>query len=573
MSRAKIDEHEDIFDYVIVGGGSAGCVLASRLSAVAANRVLLVEAGVDTPPGAVPAEILDSYPMALFFGDRYIWPGLKVTVSHDVDGRPNTRAYEQGRIMGGGSSINVQAANRGLPRDFDEWAELGATGWAWNDVLPYFIRLENDLDCGGPLHGKTGPIPIRRIMRDTWPPFAQAAGAAFAASNYPFRLDQNGEFEDGLFPPAFSNQGDQRASTATGYLTEEVRRRPNLLIWSETQVTKLLVSGPRAEGIVATRRDGTETKLRAKRVVVTAGALQTPAILMRAGIGAGAHLGDLGIEVAIDRPGVGRNLRDHPTLTFCQYLPPALRLPEQIRRASFLALRYSSGLEGGSASDMYITASARAGWHALGRRLALYFLWCNRPHSVGALKLASPDPNTYPEVDFNLLSDERDLRRLAAGVRYLARLVICSALNKNPDDLFPAAFSPRIKRLSLISETNRRITELLGRVLDGPAPLRRMILRTFMLGGTSLSEIMADDARLDTFVRHNVFGVWHPSGTCRMGLQSDPDAVVDPTGKVIGSENIWVADASVMPRLPTANTNIPTIMIAEKISDGLAMPG
>ncbi len=376
MPDPEAREYDGLFDYVIVGGGSAGCVLASRLSAVAQNRVLLVEAGVDTPPGSVPAEIRDAYPMALFFGDRYIWPGLRVTANRDAEGRPNVRSYEQGRVMGGGSSINVQSANRGLPRDYDEWAELGATGWAWNDVLPYFIKLENDLDCNGPLHGKAGPLPIRRTTRNAWPPFAHAVATAFATSNLPFRLDQNGEFEDGLFPPAFSNLGGQRASTATCYLTEEVRRRTNLAIWPETQVMRLLVSGPRADGIVMRRRDGTETTARARRIVLTAGALQTPAILMRAGIGPGAHLRDHGIPVAIDRRGVGQNLRDHPTLTFCQYLPPALRLPEQTRRASFLALRYSSGMSGGSASDMYITASARAGWHALGSRLALYFLWC-----------------------------------------------------------------------------------------------------------------------------------------------------------------------------------------------------
>ena len=224
MPDPEAREHDGLFDYVIVGGGSAGCVLASRLSAVAQNRVLLVEAGVDTPPGSVPAEIRDAYPMALFFGDRYIWPGLRVTANRDAEGRPNVRSYEQGRVMGGGSSINVQSANRGLPRDYDEWAELGATGWAWNDVLPYFIKLENDLDCNGPLHGKAGPLPIRRTTRNAWPPFAHAVATAFATSNLPFRLDQNGEFEDGLFPPAFSNLGGQRASTATCYLTEEVRR-------------------------------------------------------------------------------------------------------------------------------------------------------------------------------------------------------------------------------------------------------------------------------------------------------------------------------------------------------------
>lgn len=559
---------DDRADVIIVGGGSAGCVLASRLSADPSRRVVLIEAGIDTPPGAVPPEIADSYPMPLFFGDRYVWPELKVTTHRDAKGQPVNRLYEQGRVMGGGSSVNVQAANRGLPRDFNEWESLGARGWGWDGVLPYFRKLETDLDFGGPLHGDSGPMPIRRIRREAWPPFAAAAAHAFTASGLPLREDQNGEVEDGIYPPAFANRDDRRVSAADAYLTAAIRQRANLRILTDTQVLRLLLSARRAEGVVAHRANGSLLTIQGRHVVLAAGALQSPALLLRAGIGPGADLQALGIPVALDRAGVGRNLRDHPALTFCQYLPQALRLPPDFRRASLMALRFSSGLPGAEASDMYLTASARAAWHGLGARLALYFLWCNRPYSVGALRLASPDPDTPAAADFNLLGDARDLARLAAGVRLLMRLVVSPALNPRPGDLFPAGFSPRIKRLSRVSRWNGRKTEVLGRMLDISAPLRRMALGLFMSGG--VLEGMADDHALEGFIRRNVFGVWHASGTCRLGDPADPEAVADRDGRVIGSDNLWVADASVMPRLPTANTNIPVIMVAEKISDAMA---
>lgn len=559
---------EPAYDDVIVGGGSAGCVVANRLSANGARRVLLIEAGTDTVPGAEPAEILDSYPMPLFHGDRYIWPGLTATAGRVGNAAAVSRAYEQARVMGGGSSINVQSANRGLPRDYDEWRDLGADGWGWDDVLPYFRKLETDLDFEGALHGKDGPIPIRRISRPDWPPFGAAVGAAFAASGVPFRSDQNGEFEDGIFPPAFSNRNDRRVSAASAYLDEATRRRGNLTVWAGTHVEGIVMDGRRVQG-VRIRREGESIFVRARRLIVTAGAIQSPAMLLRAGIGPPAALRDLGIEVAIARAGVGSNLRDHPALTFCQFLPRPLRLPLSQRRASFVALRYSSGLEGCDRSDMYVTAAARAGWHRLGARLGLYFLWCNRPFSAGRVSLVSPDPGRYPSVELNLLEDSRDLERMTAAVRVLARLVVNPALNEAAEDFFPASFSPRIKKLSAFNRANGIAASVLGALLDVPAKLRHLVIKQFLLNGVAFADVMADEHALADFVRRSVFGVWHPTGTCRMGNPSDSLAVVDHNGKVIGSENLYVADASVMPRLPTANTNIPTIMIAEKISDAL----
>lgn len=554
------------FDYVIVGGGSAGCVLARRLSERPDFRVALIEAGEDTPPGAEPAEILDSYPMPVFCGDRWIWPELTAAATRDA----MRRVYEQGRVMGGGSSINVQSANRGLPRDYDGWAQDGAQGWAWNDVLPYFRKLERDLDFPDhPMHGGDGPIAIRRIAPREWPPFCEAFAKGLRSQGLPLMQDQNAEFGDGFFPGAFSNENDRRVSAATGYLDEATRRRPNLEIYARTQVLRLLMEGVRANGVIARDAAGQRFTLQAREVIVCAGALQSPVLLMRAGIGDAASLSRLGISSTVHLPGVGQQLQDHPSLTFCHFLAPQFRVPLQRRRASMMAARVSSGVPACENSDLYLSSATRAAWHALGNRLGLFFLWCNRPYSRGRLALTSPDPDVPPQVDLNLLDDPRDLARLMQGVRLLANTVRASGLGQDERDFFPAAFSPRVKALSRYTPANERLTRVLGLALDAPAPLRRALISRSFNGGRRMSDLLGNEQELAAFIRRQVFGVWHASGTCRMGLATDPRAVTDNQGRVHRTHGLRVVDASLMPRLPSANTNIPTIMIAEKIADAI----
>lgn len=472
--------------------------------------------------------------------------------------------------MGGGSSINVQSANRGLPRDYDDWAANGATGWAWQDVLPYFRKLERDVNFPeGKLHGGDGPVPIRRVLQADWPPFCHAFADGMRKNGFASLQDQNGEFGDGYFPGAFSNLDDKRISTAVAYLDAQTRRRRNLHIYPELRVERIVMEGMVARGVVAVARNGAHVRFEANEVVLCAGALQSPALLMRAGVGARADLSALGIDCMIDLPGVGRNLQDHPSLTFCHFLERRYRMPLSRRRASMTAARFTSGVAGCDASDLYLSSATRAAWHALGNRLGLFFLWCNRPYSRGRVRLVSPDAAVPPRVDLNLLDDPRDVARLAFGVRMLAKIVEASALGHDPRDFFPAAFSPRVKALSRVGTRNAALTSLLGVLLDTPAPIRRALIDRFFTRGQQMSALLADENALESFIRANVFGVWHASGTCKMGDVNDVMAVTDTAGRVRGAQGLRVVDASLMPRLPSANTNIPTIMMAEKIADAM----
>lgn len=554
--------------HIVAGGGSAGCALAARLSENPANRVLVIEAGPDYGTANIPDDITDTYAHRAMTNSTYFWPKLQVSRGAHAHIPPAGRKpyfFYQGKLMGGGSSINGQVALRGAPADFDGWSELGATGWDWHSVLPYFRKLETDLDYTDQLHGSQGPITVRRIPRDQWDEFTNAVAKVWDEQGHHLVPDMNGPFEEGYSPLPTSNDGTARRSTANGHLSDDVRRRPNLRLMPETQVRRVLFEGTQAIGVEAVRGGVTE-RILGDRVIVSSGAFHSPKLLMLSGIGAAAQLRQFGIAVVADRAGVGANLQDHPLISVSAYLPPIAREKRVIRR-NYSYLRYSSGIARCEPADMIMMAVCQSMWHAVGERIGTLSTYISLPYSRGSVRLASADPDAPPAIDFNWLDDERDRTRLLAAFLRMADIFNREPVTRFALDPFPSSFSERVAAISKPTGLNLVLTNVAAAILDSAAPFRKFLIENIISEAPRLAALLADPKAAMEYVCGAVRSAWHPSCTCRMGRADDPLAVTDATGAVIGVRNLYVADASIMPRVTRTNTNLPSIMIGERVAD------
>jgi choline dehydrogenase len=507
------------FDDIVVGGGSAGAVLAARLSEEPARRVVLLEAGPDYASlESTPDDLQDGSRMSLRAHD---W-GL---TAEAVPGR--VIPYPRGRVIGGSSAVNATIALRGVPADYDEWAALGNDEWSWAKVLPSFRRLEDDPEGDSELHGRGGPIGICRWRPDELIPVQRAFFEVCRRLGFPEVTDHNHPEATGVGPFPQTRQGRLRLSTAIGYLLP-ARHRPNLTIRPRCLVNRVLFADDRAVGVEISGDGGTE-QVRGRRVTLAAGAIGSPAILLRSGIGPKAALAGLGIEPVADLPGVGAGLADHPvTRLLLVPKPGSCDLGTPLAQ---VVLRYTAPGPG-EFNDMqqvvfsHVDVAGIGGQQAVaavGTPLAIGLpVALERPHARGRLELVSTDPRVPPLIQLNFATDPQDLRRLVAGVRLAWQI----------------AHQPEIARhthhVALLTE-----------------------------------QTMSSDDALAAYVRATVSTQFHPCGTARMGPPDDPMAVVDQHCRLRTIQNLCVADASVMPAIPRANINLTCIMIGEHVSDWL----
>jgi choline dehydrogenase len=524
----------DLFDYIIIGAGSAGCVLADRLSADARNRVLVLEYGGSDRSIFIQMPSALSIPMNM---SKYNW----MYESEPEPGLGGRRMHcPRGKVLGGSSSINGLVYVRGNPADFDRWEEEGANGWSYADVLPYFRRAENRRDGGNEYRGTDGPLATRygELKNPLYRAFLDAALEA----GYPATDDINGHAQEGFGRMDMTVKDGVRWSAANAYLKPALRR-PNLKVETHARVERIVFEGRRAVGVVY-EQGGTRQEVRADReVILSGGPINSPQLLKLSGIGPADELREHGINVLADRPGVGENLQDHLEFYFqmASTQPITLYSSMGLLARGMIGLRWLLRKDGLGATNHFEACGfirSRPGvpypdlqYHFLplavtydGKGLASEHgfqahVGPMRSKSRGWVRLASPDPKDKPRIFFNYMSHEDDRAEMRASVR-LTREIFAQK-----------AFDP-----------------YRGREIQPGA------------------DVVTDEA-IDAFIAEKVESAYHPSCTCKMGAGSDPMAVVDSEARVFGVAGLRVVDSSIMPSVTTGNLNAPTIMLAEKAAD------